>query len=149
MLTSDQVGVPQHTHTATFNATTGPVTATIPATPSTLAVTSSLAMKKTMGSAVPSTDGYFLGTGGAGSTQAPIYVDPASSASTALLGGLAVTMTGAPATPAKDVTFNTVNGGTVTVGSTYIAPAAPVAIQSPVLGLTACIATGGLYPVRR
>lgn len=150
MLNSAQIAMPSHTHVATFTPTKGPFSTTIPATPNTLAVTSSLAMKLAPGVTAPpaNTDGYYLGMGGTGQTQAPIYVAGTSTANTVNLGGLAVALTGTAGIPATPVTFDIVTGGSV-----VNQPASTVATQavqtlSPVLGLTTCIAVLGIYPVR-
>ena len=150
ILNAAQIAMPAHTHVATFTPTKGPVSTTIPATPDTLAVTSSLAMKLTPGVTAPppDTNGYYLGMGGSGQAQAPIYVAGTSTANTVNLGGLAVALTGTAGIPATPVTFDTVTGGSV-----VNQPAATVATQavqtlSPVLGLTTCIAWQGIYPTR-
>lgn len=149
-LISSQVPLVTHTHAATFVPTYSGVTANIPATPSTLAVTSALNMKMTQGVGSPpaNTNGYYLGLGGSGNQQAPIYVPGTSTAATVTLGGLDVNLTGAAGTAATTATFKAVSGGTVTNAYAGSTAANPVSTQSPALGLTACIAANGIYPDR-
>ena len=149
-LSQSQVPLVTHTHAATFAPVFSDVTANIPSTPSTLAVTSSLNMKMTQGVGSPpaNTNGYYLGLGGSGNQQAPIYVPGTSTAATVTLGGLDVNLTGAAGTAATTATFKAVNGGTVTNEYAGSTAANPVSTQSPALGLTTCIAAVGIYPER-
>jgi len=150
MLNSSQVGLTNHTHTATFVPVLSNVTANIPSTPSTLAVNSSLNMKMTQGVGSPpaNTNGYYLGLGGSGNQQAPIYVPGTSTAATVTLGGLDVNLTGTAGTPATSATFQAVTGGAVTNAPAGTGATSAVPIQSPGLGLTTCIAALGIYPDR-
>ncbi len=149
-LSPTQTPVQPHVHPATFVGTGGgQQSVTIPAVASTLDVQATLSARK-VGGAVSPDKGFLLGQGGTGNNAAPIYVNPSMSGTDVALGGLGVTMSGSPGNPA--VTFNVpsgITGGTVAVQNNVIVPAlAPVSTQSPGLGLTACILTNGMYPVR-
>jgi microcystin-dependent protein len=146
-----QVPLAAHTHGAAFSGTGGGAHAVeIPAQPGTLAVTAKLVAKQVQGGA-NATDGTFLGQGStSGGTQAPIYVPAATMAGTAELGGLDVQLTGTPGSPKIDFNLSTgITGGTVSIMPNPVIPATQaVVVQSPALGLTACIVADGLYPPR-
>lgn len=153
--------LPQHTHTANFTPTTGPVNFTIPATTGNLGVNATLnavsAPPAGSQTSAPS-DGSLLSTAVAttGSNAPKIYVPSGTAGTTASLGGISATPTGTPGTPALSGTVNAVNGGTVAVqpfGSTTPTPftvtgAGSVNVTQPSLYLNFIIAIEGIYPQR-
>lgn len=150
-LSATQVPIAPHGHTAVFmgkGAQTQSIE--IPEKAGTLGVSATLNAKATAGEATVA-NGSYLGQGAtSGAGQATIYVPSTSTVTSVALGGLDVKLTGKPGTPAIKFDIATgITDGTVTVqNSEDKRTLSPVATQSPILGLTACIATGGLYPTR-
>ncbi|NTF10861.1 tail fiber protein [Agrobacterium rubi] len=144
-MTSNQVA--PHVHQASLALTSGSQTVNIPAVPSTLGVDVSLKAKSTNGANALLPDSY-LAQGGVGPNAAPIY-NPTPPAGTAdvSLKGLSASLTGNVGQPAFSFNVTVPTSGTVTVQPNQVA-AVPIATQTPGLGLTACISTGGLYPPR-
>jgi microcystin-dependent protein len=150
LLNASQVPVPPHTHPATFQGTGGgSQTVNVPANSGTLGVTAKLLAKQAQGQA-SATSTFFLGQGGAGPLQAPIYVPAATVATTGELGGLDVQLTGAAGNGAISFAVPTgITGGTVTVNPNgLVAAVASVSTQPPSLGMSVCIAVEGIYPSR-
>lgn len=144
-----QVPLVPHSHTATF-AGTGEVSrhVSIPASPGSLGVTSKLEALQVTGTAQPLA-GKFLGMGGGGNQQAPIYATSSATTTAVALGGLEVNLTGTPGHSAFEFEVKTgITGGNVSVAPAGSPATANVSTQSPGLGVTVCIATSGLYPPR-
>lgn len=147
ILEAAQVPLKQHAHAATFHGTGGASNhVSIPASAGSLGVTSKLQAIQAPGTAQPQT-GKFLGMGGSGNQQAPIYATSNATTTAVDLGGLEVKLTGSAGHGPIDFDVITgITGGTVSVQSAEALPTKGVSIQSPGLGATVCIATYGLYP---
>lgn len=149
VLTTSQVPLKYHSHEATFHGTGGGSThINVPASPGTLNVTSKLKALQASGIAQPQA-GKFLGMGGSGNQQAPIYATSTATATAVDLGGLEVQLTGTAGHGAVDFDIMTgITGGTVSLALAGSDPIEAVSTQSPGLGVTFCIADTGIYPVR-
>lgn len=149
VLSDSQVPLRAHTHSATFTGTGGESKRiAIPASAGSLGVTSKLEALQVTGVAQPQT-GKFLGMGGSGTQQAPIYATSTATTTAVELGGLEVKLTGTAGHDAFQFDVPTgITGGSVSVAPTVLPVAASVSTQSPGLGMTVCIATLGLYPSR-
>lgn len=139
--------VPPHTHAASFAGTGGGnQTVNVPADAGTLAVTAALQGRQATGTA-SMVAGAILSQGGTGSGSANIYGDPNAPGTLVNLGGLTAGLTGSPGHGPISFSYNAgITGGTVSVMPNV--GGQPFSTQSPVLGLTLCIATSGLYPPR-
>jgi microcystin-dependent protein len=157
-LSPSQTPLAFHTHAATFAATTGNASVTIPATPGDLQVTAALLVSPTVGTVSGGTvalnagqNGYLAGLSGTNGVDGVTFTGPYT---TTAPGGNAaylpasVKVSGAPSIPATTVQVSTVTGGAVTVQPAVASATAPVSTQSPALGLGVCIATNGLFPTR-
>ncbi|MCM2294146.1 tail fiber protein [Allorhizobium sp. BGMRC 0089] len=149
-LNMSQVPLIPHTHLAVFSPTGGgSQTIKIPANAGSLGITAKLQGTSASGQNTITNDAY-LGQGQTGPLQAPIYVPSGSVGTKFDLSGLEAKLTGEAGNGPINFTVNTgITGGNVTVAaSAPIYPSTPVSTQSPGLGMTACIATNGLYPSR-
>ncbi|MCW2238364.1 phage tail protein [Azospirillum canadense] len=159
--TIQAANLPQHTHTAGFTPTTGPVNFTIPATTGNLTVNTTLTAvaAPTAGSqTVAPADNSLLAAGIATTgTNAPkVYVPAGTAGTTASLGGIASTPNGTPSTPALSGTVTAVNGGSVSVQPAGNANPVPFAasgqvalnVTQPSLYMNFIICIEGLYPQR-
>ncbi|MFP8968454.1 phage tail protein [Pokkaliibacter sp. CJK22405] len=144
------VPLPAHTHTATFVPQTSSVA--IPATPSTLQVTSSIPVNTTqVGSSTPAAGQNYLGgvkvTAGVSQSTVvgPYSTQTPDATSTVAVSTQVSGSSGFPGTSVQAVTGGTVAvGGTGINGATMTTPTLP-----PSLGMTTCImAEGGVYPPR-
>ncbi|MBY6266490.1 hypothetical protein EI613_32005 (plasmid) [Azospirillum sp. 412522] len=155
------VNLPQHTHTATFAPTTGPVAFTIPATTGNLGVNVTLnavSGPPTGSQTSAPADGSLLATSvpTTGTNAPKIYVPTGTTGTTASLGGISATPTGNASTPALSGSVNAVNGGSVTVQPYGNATPTPFAVNGtgsinvtqPSLYMNFIIAIEGLYPQR-
>ncbi|WP_311272921.1 MULTISPECIES: tail fiber protein [unclassified Rhizobium] len=149
VLSDSQVPLKAHTHTATFiGSGAGSKPVTVPASAGSLGVTSKLEALQVAGVAQPQT-GKFLGMGGSGTQQAPIYATSTTTTTAVELGGLEVKVTGTAGHGAFQFDVPTgITGGTVSVAPAVALATAGVSTQSPGLGMTVCIAVEGLYPSR-
>ncbi len=154
--TIQSANLPQHTHTASFTPTTGPVNFTIPATTGNLTVSTtvnatSVAAPST--GSVPSAGGNMLS--GTGNTNIRIY-GPEQSTNLVPLSGVTSTPNGTPSTPALSGSVTAVNGGSVTVQPAGNANPVPFAasgqvainVTQPSLYMNFIICIEGLYPQR-
>lgn len=169
MLAANQMA--PHTHAATFNPIGGGSGGTqqvvVPAVASTLGVTATLPLVTTASgtaTATPAPQGNATNYIGAVKATVPAGMGTAnvtftglfSNSATAPTGGasspVTTQITGSPGNP--EIKFNVptggITGGTVTVGSNFPQGVSQVATptRSPSLGVTACIATAGSYPIR-
>lgn len=149
VLNENQVPLRAHTHSATFTGTGGESTPVyIPPSAGSLNVTSKLQALQVTGAAQPQA-GLFLGMGGGGTQQAPIYATSTATTTAVELGGLEVKLTGTAGHGAVQFDVDTgITGGIVSVAAAGMSPSATVSTQSPAIGMTVCIATTGLYPTR-
>lgn len=159
-LTAAQVA--SHVHPATFTATTGSQSVTIPGqSASGTALTGSGTIDVVPGGATTagstsapaaSTTYYLTGTRSEGVD--PVvgpYTTTAPGTAKAAAGNVRVNVDASnlkAATSATTVNIPTVTGGTVAVGANIPGAPVPVATLPPQLGLTACITTQGLFPMR-
>ena len=165
-----QTQMAPHTHPAAFNPTGGgsggTQTVTVPAVASTLGVTASLPLATTATgtpTTTPAPQGNatnYIGAvkatipSGLGTTNVT-FTGLFSNSATAPTGGasspVTTSITGSPGNPEIKFSVPTggITGGTVTVGAN-IDPIQQTATptRGPSLGLTACIANMGSYPVR-
>lgn len=149
LLSESQVPLRTHTHSAVFTGTGGGKNqVNVPASPGSLAITSKLQAIQAPGAAQPET-GLFLGMGGNGNQQAPIYAKSTKTTTAVDLAGLEVKLTGTEGHGPINFDIQTgITGGVVTVEPTHIGATQNVSTQSPGLGMTVCIARIGLYPQR-
>ena len=158
-LTAAQTPLPVHSHAATFTATMGTAPLTLPATTGSLQVTAALPVSPSAGTVGGTTaalgagqNGYLAGLSGTTGVDPITFTGPytanAPSGNAAYLPAL-VKVSGNPGMAQTTVQVNTVTGGTVAVQPASAGPTASVSTQSPVLGLTVCIATNGIYPTRQ
>lgn len=158
MLTAAQTPLPPHTHAATFAATTGTASITLPATPGSLQVTAALPVSPDVGTVSGGTvalgagqNGYLAGVSGTTGVDNVTFTGPYTGTqpggNAAYLPAL-VKVSGTPAIPSTTVQVATVTGGTVAVQPAAGAATAAVPTQSPALGVSMCIAVNGLFPTR-
>lgn len=153
--TLQAANLPQHTHTASFTPTTGPVNFTIPATTGTQSVTTTLnATTNATGNAQsPSATTPMLSNSGISGVK--IY-GPTQTTNLVPLTGINSTLDGTPSTPALSGSVDAVNGGTVTVNpagsatptSFAVSGMGSVNVTQPSLYLNFIIAVEGIYPQR-
>lgn len=142
--------LPTHTHPATFTATTGPASVTIPAQAGSGSITATATTDVVPGSTgvdpVQGVSNYYL-TGVTGSANGPVTTtEPGTNKSTLIGTHVSVdTSTYKPAIPQQTANVNTVTGGAVAVG---VSPGGGQAVATlpPQLGLLYCIATQGIFP---
>lgn len=157
-LAANQVPLPQHTHPATFTATTGQQQVTIPSTtganltlPGNLSAVPAQAAG-TGNNFTPAAGATYRLAGAKGVGTSAItgpYSTDALPATPALVSGISVDASAmTPNIPAKNVNITTVTGGTVAVGAAGAPATAPVPLVSPQQALTACIAVNGMFPTR-
>lgn len=148
-LTASQVPLVPHSHLATFTGSgEGSKRISIPASAGSLGVTSKLEALQVTGTAQPQA-GKFLGMGGSGTQQAPIYATSTTTTTAVELGGLDVKLTGTAGHGEFQFDVKTgITGGTVSVAPAGSAATVGVSTQSPGLGMTVCIALEGIYPPR-
>ncbi|MFB2713813.1 phage tail protein [Aeromonas veronii] len=143
--------MPTHTHAVVFTPVTASVPVTIPAIPDSLEVTANLPVSGRNGSlsALSSGVGYLAGLAGkAGATTVTMTGPYTTTAPATDSPSLPVTtqVTGHAGSPAVTVQVPMVTGGTVAVSNT--GGSQPISIDSPYLGMLACIVTQGLFPSR-
>lgn len=149
-LDNQQAPLAAHTHQAGFSpAPAKAVTVALPAAASTLAVTAKLPVSGTAGaSTIKPGDQLYLsaltGTGTVALTITGPYLASLAGDTVQLSGNAAVK--GSAGRAATTVQVQGMTGGAVLIGAPTARAVAPVPIQSPGVGLTACIATGGLFP---
>lgn len=159
-LTSSQVPLPAHNHTAQFQPQTGTSQITIPAqtgSGTTLSGTGTIAMVPGIPAGSPATNNPVSGTSyyltGLKATGTPVgpYTTAAPSSDATKLVGVNVSVDASQfvsSSPAKQVDVTTVTGGSVTILPAQSVAGAPVATVPPEMALTYCIATAGVYPSR-
>lgn len=157
-LAANQVPLPQHTHPATFTATTGQQQITIPSTtganltlPGNLGAVPAQAAG-TGNNFTPAAGSTYRLAGAKGAGTSAItgpYSTDALPATPALVSGVSVDASAmTPNIPAKNVNITTVTGGAVAVGAAGAPATVPVSLISPQQALTACIAVNGIFPTR-
>lgn len=148
--------LPQHTHTAAFTPTTGPVNFTIPATTGTQTVNTTLNASTVAGAnQMPSATNNMLSNTASGAAKifGPTTTTPANLVP---LTGINSTLDGTPSTPALSGSIDAVNGGTVSVAPAGSATPTQFAVNGtgsvnvtqPSLYLNFIIAVEGIYPQR-
>lgn len=142
--------LPAHTHPATFAATTGPQSITIPAQSGSGSITATAATDVVPGSAgvdpAPNVSNYYL-TGVTGSGAGPVTTTVPGTDKSALIGTRVTVDASTYRSPVDQHTtsINTVTGGTVSVGANT-PNGASVPTLPPELGLYYCIAYTGIFP---
>lgn len=155
--TLTQAQLPAHVHSATFVPVIGQSQVSIPAQSSTLNVKAELPVSSTTTGAlsgntvalVSGTSGYLSGIKGFVNADDVSFTGPYTTTdpgSAAALLPARTQVTGNAGTAQAAVNVNTVTGGAVNIA--VAGASQPVAIQSPALALTYCIATTGTYPWR-
>ncbi|MBP2291541.1 phage tail protein [Azospirillum rugosum] len=147
--------LPQHSHTATFTPTTGPVNFTIAATTGnqTVSTTVNATTSSTSIASSPAPGASMLSN--TASVAAKIY-GPTQTTNLVPLTGVSSTLAGTPSTPALSGTVNAVNGGTVAVApygpgtptAFTVTGQASVNVTQPSLYTNFIIAIEGIYPQR-
>lgn len=147
-----QVPLTAHTHPATFTAHTESMKVDIPAA-STLAVTATLPASAQDGApSIAAGDVLYLAAlKGATETRGltitgPYLANLADQKTATLVADVEVS--GSIDRPASSFTFAATTGGSVAVAQSVDRQVAPVPTQSPGLGMSACIATTGLFPTK-
>lgn len=156
LLSAAQTPLAPHTHAATFAPTTGPATLNIPATTGNLNVTAALPVGTAGGLSGTTVglpagqNGYLSGMKGTTGVDDVTFTGPYTGSAPTGPAYLPATVkvTGSPSTAAASVQVSMFNGGTVTLAQAGQAAATAVSTQSPAVGMSVCIATMGLYPMR-
>ncbi|CAO3363297.1 phage tail protein [Azospirillum melinis] len=152
--TIQSANLPQHTHTASFTPTTGPVNFTIPATTGNLTIATTVNATSTNGSSpTPTSTANMLSN--AVATTAKVY-GAEQTTNLVPLTGVSSVPNGTASTPALSGSVTAVNGGSIAVQPAGNASPTPLAVTGagsinvtqPSLYMNFIICIEGLYPQR-